>query len=222
MLKTAPVPKRVDHTTRRIEIAEATWRVLMRDGLSRTTVRAIVAESGLSSGAIRHYFSSQEELLRFVDTLVIERVKGRLEAVMADRGLDRRDKATRLCEELLPLDETRAMELTVTTAMAERTRVDESLHAQRRAQWDGIRVTAETVVELLAPTSSSPRSRAGRAHRERLAARLHVVLDGLAAQFVFYPGLLSGTAIEAALRAALEDIRRELRSPTRGASRQRS
>lgn len=210
------MPKRVDHAARRIEIAEATWRVLTRDGLQRTTVRSIVAESGLSSGAIRHYFSSQDELLHFVDALVIERVRDRLHAVMRDDRLDGPEKALRLCQELLPLDETRATELTVTTAMAERTRVDEQYHAYRRAQWEGIRVTARTVVDLLAPAAPggpTPAAEADAERRERLAARLHLVVDGLAAQYVFYPGLLTPAAMDAAIGETLDDIRREL---TRG------
>lgn len=210
------MPKRVDHAARRIEIAEATWRVLTRDGLQRTTVRSIVAESGLSSGAIRHYFSSQDELLHFVDALVIERVRDRLHAVMRDDRLDGPEKALRLCQELLPLDETRATELTVTTAMAERTRVDEQYHAYRRAQWKGIRVTARTVVDLLAPAAPGRPATPGRPaapeaeRRERLAARLHLVVDGLAAQYVFYPGLLTPAAMDVAIGETLDDIRREL------------
>lgn len=202
------MPKRVDHAARRIEIAEATWRVLMRDGLQKTSVRSIVAESGLSSGAIRHYFGSQDELLHFVDALVIERVSARLHAVMReDDGHDGLRKAMRLCQELLPLDDTRAMELTVTTAMAERTRVDPQYHAYRRAQWDGIRTTAHTAVDLLAPSRPRPITPA---LRDRLAARLHLVIDGLAAQFVFYPGLLTPALIESALADTLDDIQREL------------
>lgn len=204
------MPKRVDHAARRIEIAEATWRVLMRDGLQKTSVRSIVAESGLSSGAIRHYFGSQDELLHFVDALVIERVSARLHAVMRDDEHDGRRKAMRLCQELLPLDDTRAMELTVTTAMAERTRVDPQYHAYRRAQWDGIRTTARTAVDLLAPTASGRPHPASAALRDRLAARLHLVIDGLAAQFVFYPGLLTPALIESALGDTLDDIQREL------------
>lgn len=207
------MPKLVDHTQRRVQIAEAAWRVLMRDGLQKTTVRSIVAESGLSSGAIRHYFSSQDELLHFVETLVIERVAQRLHDVMRDDRLSPLEQATRLCQELLPLDETRAAELTVSTAMAERTRLDEGHRAYRREQWVGIRVTTRTAVALLARSAheagTEVRPPAPALH-ERLAARLHLILDGLAAQHFLYPGLLAADEVTAALDEAIADVRREL------------
>lgn len=208
------MPKLVDHAQRRVQIAEAAWRVLMRDGLQKTTVRSIVAESGLSSGAIRHYFSSQDELLHFVETLVIERVAQRLREVMRDDRLSPLEQATRLCQELLPLDESRAAELTVSTAMAERTRLDEAHRAYRREQWEGIRTTTRTAVALLARSvqeeaGAAPQPPAPALH-ERLAARLHLILDGLAAQHVLYPGLLAAAEVTAALEEAIADIRREL------------
>ncbi|MGX2993412.1 TetR/AcrR family transcriptional regulator [Streptomyces sp. JNUCC 64] len=52
-------------------MAEAALRVLSREGLDSTTTRAIVAEAGMSLASFHYAFSSREELLREVVTLVV-------------------------------------------------------------------------------------------------------------------------------------------------------
>ncbi len=71
----------VDIEARRTELAEALWRVIRRDGLERASVRNVAREAGLSMGALRHYFGTQDELLAFAMRLVIERARGRMEAL---------------------------------------------------------------------------------------------------------------------------------------------
>jgi AcrR family transcriptional regulator len=46
----------------RQRLIDATSRVVMRDGHEGTTTRAILAEAGLSAGALYTYFASKEEL----------------------------------------------------------------------------------------------------------------------------------------------------------------
>ena len=46
----------------RQRLIDATARVVMRDGHEGTTTRAILAEAGLSAGALYTYFASKEEL----------------------------------------------------------------------------------------------------------------------------------------------------------------
>ncbi|PYC84746.1 TetR family transcriptional regulator [Streptomyces tateyamensis] len=55
---------------RREELIEAAIRVMIRDGVARTTTRAIVGEAGLPLGAFHYCFRSKEELLQSV----IERI----------------------------------------------------------------------------------------------------------------------------------------------------
>ncbi|MGX5772198.1 TetR/AcrR family transcriptional regulator [Microbacterium trichothecenolyticum] len=51
---------------RRDEIARAALRVLARNGVRDTSIADIVAESGLSTGAIYSHFSNKAELARYV------------------------------------------------------------------------------------------------------------------------------------------------------------
>jgi AcrR family transcriptional regulator len=50
---------------RRIEVAKAAWKVIVREGLDRTSMRAIAQELGSSTGVVTHYFRDKEELILF-------------------------------------------------------------------------------------------------------------------------------------------------------------
>ena len=73
------MPKLVDHEERRRLIAQATWRVISRDGVRAASVRTVAAEAGLSTGALRHYFDDHASLLLFAARHSLE--------LMAARGV---------------------------------------------------------------------------------------------------------------------------------------
>jgi AcrR family transcriptional regulator len=50
--------------SRRQQIIDGAYRCFARKGFHQTTMRDIYAESGLSAGAIYHYFSSKEEIIK--------------------------------------------------------------------------------------------------------------------------------------------------------------
>jgi AcrR family transcriptional regulator len=41
---------------RRLDVSEAAWRVIAREGLDRTSLRAIAQELGCTTGVVTHYF----------------------------------------------------------------------------------------------------------------------------------------------------------------------
>jgi len=49
---------------RRQQIIEAAFRCFARKGFHQTTMRDIYAEAGLSAGAIYHYFTSKDEIIK--------------------------------------------------------------------------------------------------------------------------------------------------------------
>ena len=57
------MPKEVDHSARRRELADAACRVIARNGLGGTTLADVAEESGWSIGSIRHYFPNKDELI---------------------------------------------------------------------------------------------------------------------------------------------------------------
>jgi AcrR family transcriptional regulator len=59
------VPKRVDHTERRRQIADALLRTAAVRGLHATGMREVAAEAGVSLRLVQYYFGTKEELLLF-------------------------------------------------------------------------------------------------------------------------------------------------------------
>ncbi|MDV7141398.1 TetR family transcriptional regulator C-terminal domain-containing protein [Tropicimonas sp. TH_r6] len=55
--------RRASPDRRRIELMEATLKVIASKGLEAASVRAISAEAGVTPGLIRHYFASKEDLV---------------------------------------------------------------------------------------------------------------------------------------------------------------
>jgi len=106
------MPKIVDHTERKTYIAEATWRVIMTQGMKGATVRKIASEAGLSLGALRHYFSTQQELLNFAMNLVKERANARIHAI-ALSDLPPKEKVVNVLLQLVPTDKTTMAEMEV-------------------------------------------------------------------------------------------------------------
>ena len=205
------MPKVVDHTERRREIAEAVWRVLMRDGLRGASVRAVVAESGLSSGAIRYYFSTHDDLLRFAGHVVVERGPDRIASVLGNRRAGPRRRAALLLEELIPLDHQRQTETRVFAGLADLDRARPADQKLRQDAYRGCRAVARMAVLLLAGAEVTGEPVAPLSARwERMAERLQVVTDGLAGQYLFYPGLHEPREMSRILRRAVDDVADEL------------
>ncbi len=59
------MPKIVDHEKRRHEVAEATWRVILREGLENTSFSAIAEELHSTTGVLAHYFRNKDALMLF-------------------------------------------------------------------------------------------------------------------------------------------------------------
>ena len=165
---------RVDSEQRRRQLAEALWRVVLRDGIEAASVRKVAAEACLSAGSLRHVFPSQSELLAFAMQLVVDEVRGRIADV--EPSHDVTQAVERRLETLLVLDpETRAV-FDVWLAFSTRARVDPSLRPLRDETHGQVRELCRASVEALGV--------AGRARPDldaaREAERLHALVDGLA------------------------------------------
>lgn len=106
------MPKQVNHDQRKQIIAEATWEIILKRGIEGTTVRAIAEEANLSLGSLRHYFSSQEELLSYSMELVKERVTGRLEKKF-EQNMPMDELLVHFLLEIIPLEDQSRLEMTV-------------------------------------------------------------------------------------------------------------
>lgn len=127
------MPKQVDHAQRRLELADALWRLAMRDGIGAASLRRVAAEAGWSAGSLRHYFATHSELLAFAMELVTQRVGERVAALGEDAA------PLALMSEILPLDAERRAEAQVWLAFTAQAVVDPALGEMRLAAHEALR-----------------------------------------------------------------------------------
>lgn len=90
---------------RRLEVSEAAWRVIVREGLDRASMRAIAQEMNCTTGVVTHYFRNKQELILFALHQITERLQVRLHLAIENvEGINR--LATMLLS-FLPLDQER-------------------------------------------------------------------------------------------------------------------
>ncbi|MGY1601433.1 TetR/AcrR family transcriptional regulator [Geodermatophilus sp. SYSU D00815] len=178
------MPRHVDRDRRRDELGDAVWRVVRRDGLAGATVRAVAAEAGTSVGALRHWFTTQSELLTFAMARVGDQVRARIGAL--DLSGDRWSAVLRLLAELVPVDAQRRAESEVWLAFVAQSQVDPALHALRDRTHEELGLACRAVLGGLAD---------GGLLRADLdldleARRLHALLDGVVLHTLLSPGHL--------------------------------
>ena len=198
------VPKVVDHDQRRADLARAVWAVIGLHGIEGATVRRVAEQAGVSMGGLRHYFDSQQGLLRFAALAVGSNVGARVSAHLQSDG-DATDRAQLLLEAMLPLDEERRVEADVWLAALVRSRVDDTLQELRSRAWTGTRHICRLAVGLRRGIAV-PEMIGGElpdADLEQWAAHLHVFVDGLTLQAVTYPDRLSADDLRAAVHRQL-------------------
>ncbi|MGB0560246.1 MAG: TetR/AcrR family transcriptional regulator [Spirulinaceae cyanobacterium] len=90
---------------RRLEVAEAAWRVIVREGLDRTSMRAIAQEMGCTTGVVTHYFRNKQELILFALHQVAERLQKLMEQAVAEQSGG--DRLVAMLSSFLPIDQER-------------------------------------------------------------------------------------------------------------------
>ena len=97
------MPKIVDHDERRLELVDATWRIIARLGIEGATMREIALEAGFANGALKPYFPTKDTLLEFAFGHVFNRTNQRVARVT--EGKSGLQALRAFCLEVLPLDE---------------------------------------------------------------------------------------------------------------------
>lgn len=75
--------RKVDHDSRREEVAEAAARLIGREGLEALTTRALAKELGCSIGVLSHYFNSKEEIVIAAFRWADQRIDARMQEAIA-------------------------------------------------------------------------------------------------------------------------------------------
>ena len=68
------MPKKVNQTERKNQIATATWRVILNKGIDKASIQQIADEAHISVGLVQHHFSSKDQLIHYAMNLVLDRM----------------------------------------------------------------------------------------------------------------------------------------------------
>ncbi|MEG6533679.1 TetR/AcrR family transcriptional regulator [Caldifermentibacillus hisashii] len=191
------MPKIVDHDNRKKAIAEATWQVILEQGMKGATVRNIARKAGLSLGALRHYFSTQEELLIYAMDLVKERVSERVEKI-ALKNLPPKEMVLQMLLEIVPTNETTRAEMEVWLEFVLFFRNK----GNRESQNDGILEGIQKLLDSLDRAQFLKKEIDKDLETERLCA----LIDGLAIHAILNPERLTKERIISILAHHIDEI----------------
>ncbi|WP_276736080.1 TetR/AcrR family transcriptional regulator [Bacillus sp. (in: firmicutes)] len=166
------MPKQIDHEKRRKQIAEATWRVILERGMEGASTRNIAKEAGLSLGALRHYFSTQDELLVFAMKLVQEKVRARINDI-AIKDLPPKETVLHILLEIVPTNEETIREMEVWFAFTVYARHKKDMFD---ANYDGIYSGMQNLIAYLDECRLLKQD----ADKDIETERLYALIDGLA------------------------------------------
>ncbi|WP_342399896.1 TetR/AcrR family transcriptional regulator [Weizmannia sp. FSL W8-0676] len=191
------MPKIVDHDNRKKAIAEATWQVILEQGMKGATVRNIARKAGLSLGALRHYFSTQEELLIYAMDMVKERVAERVEK-NALKNLPPKEMILQMLLEIVPTNETTRAEMEVWLEFVLYFRNK----GNRESQNDGILEGIQKLLDSLDRAQFLKKEIDKDLETERLCA----LIDGLAIHAILNPTRLTKERIISILAHHIDEI----------------
>lgn len=205
------MPRIVDHQQRRQEIADAIIPLVAAEGFAAASVRNVARATGWSTGAVRHYFPTQNDLKSFAADAIIDRLRESiLERLPTDRSqFTRRELGLCLLEAVLPLTESQRVDYQLWLELmqfdADRPRNERSLiwEEQRGLCRNVISIAAghprgRTVDELLEELADPD--------QERWAGYLHTYIDGLASHVMYLPHLMPVDAAKTQLRDLIDDM----------------
>jgi AcrR family transcriptional regulator len=197
----------VDQDQRRADLAQAVWRIVVREGVRGASVRGVAREAGLATGSVRHFFASQDQLLRFAVQELVDQARQRIEA-----GAEARtsavvtghpvDAAADLLELVLPLDDERQTEAKVWAAFTTPPVTDPEIAEIRQQVDDGIRQLCRNALVGLRELDQVHPSRDLDVETERIYA----LVDGLTLHMLLDPEGVPAARVRSALVTHLNDL----------------
>lgn len=194
------MPKIVDHEQKRKLIAESAWSIIEAKGIEHASTRAVAAAAGLSPGALRHYFSTQDELLLFIVDYFLTKGTSRAEGLEISHIPIRAAKEVLL--ELLPMNADKRTAIGVWWVFAIRSLTSSALQVKKDELTDGLHILTKAVLDILAKAELLPSSIDIELETFRLAA----VVEGLTILALLRPELYTPETVERIVTRHLRDL----------------
>jgi AcrR family transcriptional regulator len=141
------MPKFVNHDKKRKLIAEAAWRIIENEGIEKASIRRVAAEAEMSPGALRHYFSTKDEMLLFIMDYFFDAGKKRSDH--KEWSKDPLKAVEEVLLELVPIDEEKKIETSVWWIFALRSLTSETLQKKKDELTNGTYELANAMIEIL-------------------------------------------------------------------------
>lgn len=190
----------VDHEQKRKLIAESAWSIIETKGIEHASVRAVAAAAGVSPGALRHYFSTQDELLLFIVDYFLTRGVERAEGLEISRIPLKAAKEVLL--QLLPMDADKRAANGVWWVFAIRSLASAALQVKKDELTDGLHDLTKAVLALLDNGGLLPASIDIELETFRLAA----VVEGLTILALLRPELYTPETVERIIERHLREL----------------
>lgn len=194
------MPKIVDHDEKRKQIAEAAWNIIRKEGVEKASIRRVAAEAGMSSGALRHYFSTQDEMLLFIMNYYLE--EGKKRSQNKEWSENPVQAVEEVLLELVPIDEEKKIETSVWWILALRSLTSDTIKDKKDEMTDGTYELANSMIEILALKGVLSDSMNVELEKSRLTA----LIEGLSIHALLRPDVYSPEKVKEVIRYHLETL----------------
>ncbi|MEK4149792.1 TetR/AcrR family transcriptional regulator [Robertmurraya sp. FSL W8-0741] len=194
------MPKIVDHDEKRKQIAEAAWNIIRKEGVEKASIRRVAAEAGMSSGALRHYFSTQDEMLLFIMNYYLE--EGKKRSQNKEWSENPVQAVEEVLLELVPIDEEKKIETSVWWILALRSLTSDTIKDKKDEITDGTYELANSMIEILALKGVLSDSMNAELEKSRLTA----LIEGLSIHALLRPDVYSPEKVKEVIRYHLETL----------------
>ncbi|WP_102029499.1 TetR/AcrR family transcriptional regulator [Salirhabdus sp. Marseille-P4669] len=194
------MPKIVNHEQKRKSIAEAAWNIIKQEGFEKASIRRVATEAGMSSGALRHYFSTQDEMLLFIMNYYLEEGKKRSQSKnWSENPLQAVEE---VLLELVPIDDKKKIETSVWWIFALRSLTSDTLKEKKDEMTNGTYELASSMIQMLVLQGLLPES----INVELETSRLSALIEGLSIHALLRPDVYSSEKVKEVIRYHLETL----------------
>ena len=185
------MPRLADKQERREQVIEAAFRVIARDGLAGTSMRAVAQEAGCTIGLINHWFDSRDDLIEATFDQAIEAELERAAAIASDPA-----SYIEAASQFLPVDTHRRDEAKIWIAFYAMVICGTEHENRRAARCHAVR---KVMVEGLRAFRPLPAC-------HDIVDRIFVLVDGIAINALLDPKRWTRNRQRTVLREGLEDV----------------
>lgn len=194
------MPKIVDHDHKRKLIAETAWKIIETEGIEKASIRRIASEAGMSDGALRHYFSNQDELLLFIMDYFLTRGKERSKNKSWSQDPFIAVQETLL--ELVPVDRDKQAEAGVWLVFVIRSLTSAALNTKKAELIEGEYILMEALLEILIKAGYVKKD----IDIELEKLRLSAVIEGLSIHALLRPDIFTIEKTEQIITHHLKEL----------------